>query len=251
MGASFSSRVFIDDNKVKSLSHPLPSLSSLSSPLSSFANRLRVYQNFETNEVVVLIDSDITEFPGFSKSEAEEWYEVTVSRLQEKYFEQMQLKEEENESPKRPKSLPLKSKPREKKMLSPRAKEKLNLDIQPVSPVDDHQDTGDREKIESIPPINLSNKVFSTHSEVLGDPTLSVSNSLLTPHQSELEQREDNSTGSNTCPFCKIAFNGDERNKHLSDCLISYNIQQRFEESDKILQEVFSFLLFSHLDLEN
>mmetsp|Transcript_7349 Transcript_7349/g.10923 ORF Transcript_7349/g.10923 Transcript_7349/m.10923 type:complete len:700 (+) Transcript_7349:124-2223(+) len=55
-------------------------------PLKPLANRLRVFQNFETSEVLVLIDHDITDFPGFTSTECEEWYEVNVSRLQDKYF---------------------------------------------------------------------------------------------------------------------------------------------------------------------
>jgi hypothetical protein len=271
-------------------------------PISSFKNKLRVYQNFETSEVLVLLDCDINEFPGFTKSEAEEWYEVRICHQQEKYFESFtsssSLSNEDwvngttasltssvgmgSGSPSRSNATavtggsvviaekrftksPKWNQQQVKRYSAPASKEKNLFEIQPLSPLhlnlSNHQNAptdvgtgagvaanemrtttlaiGDRDKVESIPPIQNIGMLQQT-SEIFAAPTHTVSSSLLTPHANDSARLEPNHSDE-ICPFCKECLNEENGSKHVCDCITSHNIQERFQESDQLLQEVTSF----------
>jgi hypothetical protein len=264
-------------------------------PISSFKNKLRVYQNFETSEVLVLLDCDINEFPGFTKSEAEEWYEVRICHQQEKYFESftsaLSNRHVQNEhwindstgslsdtaagsggisdtngggvvvdkrflkSPKwnqqngkrlnkdkenvleTPSLSPLNLMNQQNALAAARAngtgsgRRTITIQVAPV----------DRDKVESIPPLQnlglLQQQGQQMSGEIFPAPTHTVS-SLLTPHANDsgLEPNHSNEI----CPFCKENLNEEDGSKHMCDCINSHNIQERFQESDKLLQEVTS-----------
>lgn len=231
-----------DEINIKSFDKHHPNVTVL--PLSSFKNKIRVYQNFETSEVLVLLDSDISEFPGFTKSEAEEWYEVRLCHLQEKYFDFLKQSNalssfhfDDIEIDK--KNAKSKVFQQGKKYSPPPSKDKESIEIQPVSSLRlnlNHE----REKVESVPP-------FQNVSEAFGFPTQTVS-SLLTPH---IDSYQSEPKDGGPCPFCKEYILGDDGLKHVCNCANSEKIQGKFVESDKLLQQVRTFHAISHVSLEN
>jgi hypothetical protein len=241
-------------------------------PITSFKNKLRVYQNFETSEVLVLLDSDINEFPGFTKSEAAEWYEVTISHLQEKYYNYFSTQEHSSSSSSpshsrdqrfsstQQQQIQQRQKSNVKKFTagataittnsssSPR-KEKNVIEIQPIiSPLrlnlsqnilchssssSGSGGVGDREKVDLFPPLQVQQAV----------PTHTISSLLTTPHNDSYsienyEQQQQQLADSEMCPFCKEYLNDEDGSKHVCDCIVSHNIEEIFQESDKLLQEV-------------
>lgn len=238
-------------------------------PLSSFKNKLRVYQHFDTSEVLVLLDCDIHDLPGFKKSETDEWYEVSLCHQQEKYFESFNslpsVSKEEDwfHETGAPSGGPSRSNvgggsviiPEKKFSKSPKwnqvkrystppSKEKNTLDITPLPsfhlPLDRMKTStivlADREKVESIPPIQ--NIGLSQSHEMLTSPTHTLS-TLLTPYANDSEPSHTDEI----CPFCRENLNEEDGSKHVCNCINSHNIQERFQESDKLLQEVDSLLL--------
>ena len=233
-------------------------------PLSSFKNKLRVYQHFDTSEVLLLLDCDIHDLPGFKKSETDEWYEVSLCHQQEKYFESFaSLSSVSNEDwfhetgapsgdPSRsnvgggsviiPEKKFLKSPKwnQVKRYSAPSSKDKNTLDITPLPsfhlPLDGMKSSStvllaDREKVESIPPIqNIGS--LQPH-DMLASPTHSLS-TLLTPYANDSEPSHTDEI----CPFCRENLNEEDGSKHVCNCINSHNIQERFQESDKLLQEV-------------
>jgi hypothetical protein len=243
-------------------------------PIASFKNKLRVYQNFETNEVLVLLDSDINEFPGFTKSEAAEWYEVTISHLQEKYYNYFKTKEFESQETsaldrdkrvsqqQRNKQQPLVKKftvppsspspssssaLKEKNLIdlqsstaapassTAAAISSLRLNLSPQNLLSHSSSSGagtsggaDRDKVDSLPLLQVP----------LAVPTHTISSLLTTPHNDSYSMENYEQRESEVCPFCKENLNEENGSKHICDCIVSHNIQEVFQESDKLLQEV-------------
>lgn len=230
MGQGYSisnSKVYIENSAPQLSSTPLNGENSKSFdkeketilPITSFKNKLRVYQNFETSEVLVLLDSDINEFPGFSKSEAEEWYEVRLSHLQLKYFDHFKVSNTSKVFHQQGKKFTTPPAPttKEKDQPNHQTMTSLNLNL-----------THDREKVESVPPFQHSSR------EGLGFSTQTIS-SLLTPHNDSFPSEPKDG---GPCPFCKEFIVGDDGFKHVCDCANSEKIQERFVESDNLLQSV-------------
>lgn len=181
--------------------------------LKSLTSRLRVFQNFETSEVMVLIGDDISSCPDISHEESEEWFEVTISRFQEKYFGSL------NDTLNR-RGLLVGSAADKKDIHSPTLV--FNAD-QKFRPLESHSFKQDVKIIE-----DTSHDSYKDWS----------------PNRIEVDSKDVPKSEPKClsfCPFCSTNINDEN---HVLICATSKAIKDKFDESDFTIQMVASIIIY-------
>ena len=63
-----------------------PDVGAFTIPLKSLSSQLRVLQSLETGEILITIGDDFDTFSEIERFESDEWIDLTLSKLQDNYF---------------------------------------------------------------------------------------------------------------------------------------------------------------------
>lgn len=180
-------------------------------PLNSLAPAVRVFQNFETSEVIVLLGDDISSCPGIPTEEVDEWFEMVVSSIQEQYLGSM--------------NGTLNCRPFVGSRNIETSEKQLNVadsksENQPVysSPSKLVIKTSEYDNVKS-------------HNDKVSDWTFDT-----TVESGQVSQHTPDSKDSPICPFCFSSIVNDDN--HILVCSTSKAVRDRFEESDLVVQTV-------------
>jgi hypothetical protein len=189
------------------------SISNVQIPLKSLTANLRVFQNFETSEVIVLIGDDISSCPEISQCESEEWFEVTISRFQEKYFGSLNGVLSCNVFPGR-----------------------LNgYDDKSARPMTFDTELNADEKTQAREQYSYQQGFKAVKdSPHTGNHSAGWSSNRISRESND--DKASDSKGSAFCPFCNTSIANDDN--HISVCATSKAIKDRFDESDYTIQMV-------------